>query len=168
MLLSGLFLFNSLGYQLVFGLLFLEQQSEMYSLIDKSGNEELEKIVIDFSSHPDFFEINDREVFYQGCLYDVKFKKSDGSKITFFCKKDEKEFELLSHFVKIDSENKGNSNKNPLNYFLQKTVQTLFFQKLHASELRLPSNEFCYSLFTIQYDQPDLILLTPPPQYLVS
>ncbi len=140
----------------------------MNSVVKESDNETLEKIVIDLSKRTDFFEINEREIFYKGCLYDVKYKKSESSKIIFYCKKDEKELELLCHFIKIDHENKETGRKNPFNNFLQKSFQTLYFQKLNLSNIQLPSIEFWFSTFAIRYNQPDLNLLTPPPQFSPS
>lgn len=168
LLLAGLFVFNSAGYQVLFGALFLQHKSKMKTVVKESGNETLEKIVIDLSKQTDFFEVNEREILYRGCLYDVKYKKSENSKIIFYCKKDEKELELLCHFIKIDNENKETGRKNPFNNFLQKTSQTLYFQKLNLSNVQLPSIEFCFSTFTFKYIQPDLNLLTPPPQFSLS
>ncbi len=166
--LAGLFLFNSIGYQILFGILFYEQHSEMNSCLNETDNKSLEKIVINSSNHSDFFVVNENEIFYKGCLYDVKHKESNGDIIIYNCKKDEKELDLLSHFIRMNDESKEGSRKNPLSSFLQKTIQVLYFQKFHPSDFQLPSFEFCYSAFTIQYNQPTLNLITPPPQYSLS
>ena len=164
LLLSALFLFNSVGYQVLFGILFLEQHSEMQTVLNETKNEELEKIVVDLLNQKDFFVVNDKEIFYEGRLYDVKLKETNGNQVTYICKKDEKELDLLCHFIKIENENKNGSRKNPVNNFLQKSFQILYFQKLNISGIQLPSIEFCFSTLTFRYNQPDLNLLTPPPQ----
>ena len=140
----------------------------MNSFLKEPENNKLEKIVIDLSHHTDFFVVNEKEIFYKGHLYDVKSREMNGNQVTYICKKDEKELELLCNFIKIDNENKETGRKNPLNNFVQKSSQTLYFQKLNLSNIQLPSNEFCFSTLTFRYNQPDLNLLTPPPQISVS
>ena len=139
----------------------------MNSFLKEPENNKLEKIVIDLSYHTDFFVVNEKEIFYKGFLYDVKSREINGNQVTYICKKDEKELELLCNFIKIDNENKETGRKNPLNNFIQKSSQTLYFQKLNLSNIQLPSNEFCFSTLTFRYNQPDLSLLTPPPQISV-
>ena len=140
----------------------------MNSFLKEPENNKLEKIVIDLSYHTDFFVVNEKEIFYKGFLYDVKSREMNANQVTYICKKDEKELELLCNFIKIDNENKETGRKNPLNNFIQKSSQTLYFQKLNLSNIQLPSNEFCFSTLTFRYNQPDLNLLTPPPQISVS
>ena len=140
----------------------------MNSFLKEPENNKLEKIVIDLPHHTDFFVVNEKEIFYRGFLYDVKSREVKGNQVTYICKKDEKELELLCNFIKIDNENKETGRKNPLNNFIQKSSQTLYFQKLNLSNIQLPSNEFCFSTLTFRYNQPDLYLLTPPPQISVS
>ena len=140
----------------------------MNSFLKESHDEALEKIVIDLSHHKDFFVVNEKEIFYMGFLYDVKYKVSNENQVIFYCKKDEKEVELLNHFIKLNDESKQSNRKNPLNNIIQKTTQILYSQKLVFSNFQLPSFEFCCSAFIIKYNPPDLNLLTPPPQIPAS
>lgn len=166
--LSIIFLFNAIGIQLLFAFLIIQREDEMHKSLIDTKNENLEVITIDLSDHPDFTRINEKEFFYNGSLYDVKYEEIKNNKITFHCKKDEKEIDLLNHFSKFQDDKKENNSKNPLSRFIQKTVQNLFFQNQYLSNLQLHTFEPYWLPNNVQYDQPDILLLTPPPQNSVS
>lgn len=167
-LLAGLFLFNTIGYHLLFAFLILHEEEKMYSILTESSNESLEVIVIDSSDHPEFLKVSEKEFFYKGSLYDVKYKEVKNGKAVFHCKKDEKELNLLNHFSRMNDENKSNSSKNPLNRFLQKSAQNLFFTSLQFMDSLFPRNKFFIAVVSLFYEQPDSFRLTPPPQICFS
>ena len=163
-----IFLFNAIGIQLLFAFLIIQREDEMRSSLIDAKEETLEVITIDLSDNPDFTRINEKEIFYNGSMYDVKYEEIKNNKIIFHCEKDEKELDLLNHFSKFHDDKKENNRKNPLSRFVQKTAQILFFQNQNASNLQLNTLEHNWSPKSIQYDQPDILLLTPPPQNSVS
>ena len=166
--LAILFLFNAIGFQLLFAYLIIQREDEMNNYLLDANDKALEVITIDLSDHPEFFQINEKEIFYKGSMYDVKFKEVNDNKITFHCEKDVEELDLLSHFSKVQDERKENNNKNPLSRFIQKSAQNLFFQNQNLISINFPIVKIHWFVFNIRYDQPDPFLLTPPPQYSVS
>lgn len=163
-LLAGLFLFNAVGFQLLFAFLILQQEVEMHSMLAESETESLAVIIINPSERPDFSQINEKEFFYKGSLYDVKFKEVKNGKVVFHCKKDKEELDLLNHFSKMNDENKTNTSKNPLSRILQKSSQNLFFANLLFLNSLFPQNKFYSTKVSLFYKQPDNFQLTPPPQ----
>ena len=148
----------------MFAFLILHQEEEMHSFIAEAETEPLSVIVIDSSEHLDFSQINEKEFFYKGSLYDIKSKEIKDGKIIFHCKKDEKELDLLNHFSRMNDEHKSNSSKNPLSRFLQKSSQNLFFANIELMNTLFPKISFYSSAISHYYEQPDSFLNTPPPQ----
>jgi hypothetical protein len=167
-LLVGLFLFNAVGYQLMFAFLILHQEEKMHSLLAESETESLTIIVIDSVHHSYFLQINEKEFFYKGNLYDIKSKEIKDDKIIYYCKKDEKELDLLNHFSKMNDENKSNNSKNPMSRLLQKTAQNLFFKNPELFQSLFPEKKRYCDTITARFDQPDSFQLTPPPQIYYS
>lgn len=153
---------------MLFAFLILQQEEEMNSYLAESKSESLAVIIINSSDHRDFSQINEKEFFYKGSLYDIKRKEIKDGKTIFHCKKDEKELELLNHFSRINDENKSNNSKNPLNRLLQKSFQNLFFTTLTLSESLFPENKLYCNSISVIYEQPDSFRHTPPPQICFS
>jgi hypothetical protein len=166
-LLAGLFLFNAIGYQLVFAFLIFQQEVEMHSLIAESGSESLELIVIDSSDHPELLIVSEKEFFYKGCLYDVKFKEYKGNKMVFHCKKDEKELNLLNHFSKMSDENTASKKQRPEDNSPFKTLTTGPVCCLTLSQMDFLHSKYEHYERGIYYqvwrDVP-----TPPPKSFLS
>ena len=161
-LLTGIFLFNAVGLQLLLMLLLIQQKQEMSHTLLAAKEQSLEIITIDTGNRAKFFQLNEKEFFYDGYLYDVKYKEVKVDKIIFHCKKDEKELELLTHLKRIQDEGKENNKRNPLNRFLQKSSQNLYSQNHYLSNGNIPAYKINWSAILVRYDQPDLFLLTPP------
>ena len=136
----------------------------MHSQLAKTEEESLTVIIIDLSNSHDFLLINEKEFFYKGSLYDIKSKEEKDGKIIYHCIKDEKELHLLNHFSRMNDENKSNNSKNPLNRFLQKSAQNLFFTNIELMNTLFPKISFYSSAISHYYEQPDSFLNTPPPQ----
>jgi hypothetical protein len=166
-LLAGLFLFNVIGFQLLFTLLILQQEEEMHSLVTGSESESLELIVIDSAAYHDISQINEKEFFYKGSLYDVKSKEVKDGKIIFHCKKDEKELDLLKHFSKISDENNASKKQKPEDNNPFKTLTTVPVCCLTLNQMDSRHSKYeNYErgiYFQVQGDVP-----TPPPKSLLS
>jgi hypothetical protein len=166
-LLAGLFLFNAIGFQLLFTFLILQQEEEMHSLITESGSELLEVILIDSSDYHDISQINEKEFFYKGGLYDVKYKEVQDGKIIFHCKKDEKELDLLNHFNKISDENTASKKQKPEdnNPFKILTTEPVCCSTLSQMDFRHSKYENYKRgiYFQVRGDVP-----TPPPKSFLS
>lgn len=163
-LLTGLFLFNAAGIQLLLTLLLIQQKHDMSYTLLTAKEQSLELITINEYNRAKFFQLNEKEFFYDSCLYDIKYKEVKVDKIIFHCKKDEKELELLAHLKRIQDEGKENNKKNPLTRSLQKSSQNLYFQNQYSSSSNFPAYKIKWSAILVRYDQPDIFLLTPPPQ----
>jgi len=136
--------------------------------MDVIREESLEVITVDPVVEKDFYELNEKEIFYRGSLYDVKTKIHQNGKLVFHCEKDTEELELINHLNRIHDERKENNQKIPLSVLIQKTFQNLYFQKLASTGTDIPLYQLYYPVISIQYNQPDLSLFTPPPQISVS
>jgi hypothetical protein len=166
-LLAGLFLFNAIGFQLLFAFLILQQEEEMHSLITESDSESLEMIVIDSSDPHYLSQINEDEFFYNGSLYDVKSKEVKDGKIIFHCAKDKKELELLNHFGKMSDENTASKKQRPddNNPFKTLTTEPVCYSTLSQmdfSHSKYENYERGY-YFQVRGDVP-----TPPPKSFLS
>ena len=166
--LAIIFLFNAIGIQLLFALLIIHREDEMHKALIEAKDESLEIVTIDLSDHPDFVRINKKEIYYNGSMYDIKYEEIKNNKITFHCEKDEKELELLNYFSKFQDSKKENNSKIPLSRNIQKSVQNLFFQNQYLANLQLHTFELYWLPNNVLYDQPYIVLLTPPPQHPIS
>ena len=152
----------------MFAFLILHQEEEMHSLLAESETESLSVIVIDSAHHSDFSQINEKEFYYKGDLYDIKSKEIKDDKIIYHCKKDEKELDLINHFNRMNDENKSNNSKNPMSRLRPKTAQNLFFKNPQLFQPLFPEKKLYCDIIIVRYDQPDSFQLTPPPQIYFS
>jgi len=136
----------------------------MHNSFNNVALESLESVTIDSKKQQDFFKINEKEFYFKGCLYDIKYKIVVDDKIIYRCKKDEKEYELISQFIRIHDENNESGRKIPLSKFMQKAYQNLYFQKLTNYGLLFSSYQVYNIASSSLYNQPDLYQFTPPPQ----
>ena len=105
----SIFLFNIIGYYVLFSLLNLENKEEM-GLVLQNGTS-LETIRIHKSELANIvFKDGDKEISIKGEMYDVKTTSTEGDYIVFHCLKDKKETKLLTA---LDKEVNYNSNSNP-------------------------------------------------------
>ena len=163
-ILLSVILFNAAGYEIVFACLLINCGEEVYE--NESGNQTT--LLINSTNLDKLVRKNNKEIIYEGVLYDVKDEKIVGNNLVIHCMMDKEEQEVLDHFVTFRSENdKKNSNK-PTEAYIYKNQLTLFFtDNFLKIEPQLNSNQIItYEQF--YYLQPEIKLLPPPPQTHVS
>jgi hypothetical protein len=138
------FLFSIIGWQWMFALrLYSHQEKEWTAFFNE---EELEIIAVssnDLKNH-DSFLVNDHELYHHGKYFDIKFKKTTGNQIVFYCHADKEESGLYSGLDSHLKDEAGLSNTSKqksvkvvkLSVF-EKVQDTIFFgpEKIHQSVL---------------------------------
>ena len=157
-------LFNAAGYEIIFACLLINCGEEVYD--NELGDQTT--LVINPTNLDKLIRKNKTEIIYEGALYDVKDERVVGKNLIIHCKMDKEEQEVLDHFVAFHAENdKKNSNK-PIEAYIYKNQLTLFFTdnflkiepQLNYRQI-ISYEQFCYL-------QPEIKLLTPPPQIYLS
>jgi len=163
-----LFLFNSLGYFIVFRLNQLEIRDQMHSeLLQKTPNSSLTCITLSAknTTHLDWTEEN--EFVYQGSRYDVvrTEKKADGS-VSYFCMNDSKEDELFSQLdqnlgnqLDANKMNTGKTGKLILKLLSFDYVSTFEKTTFHFTAQNLTPRAFIPGQSVFYYE-----ITTPPPR----
>ena len=163
-ILLNVILFNAAGYEIIFACLLINCGEEV------RDNESCYQttLVINSTNLDKLIRKNKTEIIYEGVLYDVKDEKVVGKYLVIHCKMDKEEQEVLDYFVAFHAEkDKKNSNK-PIEAYIYKNQLTLFFaDNFLKIEPQLNSNQIVtYERF--HYLQPEIKLLTPPPQVHLS
>lgn len=138
-LILSLFLYNIIGYYFSFSVLDLENRYEMSRLVQNEKN--LQTIRIHKSEIKNLiFTDNEKEMSYNGEMYDIKDKSQDGDYIVFHCMNDKNETEMMATLdkniqnnidTKSSSEKKQNSiSKNILKDYFASDRQTFFLSSV--------------------------------------
>ena len=162
-LLLFLFLYNIIGYYFSFFVLNLENKYEMSQIVHNEKN--LQTIRIHKSENKNIvFADDEKEMSYNGEMYDIKDKSRDGDYIVFHCLNDKKENELIANLdkhiqnnidTKSSSEKKQNSSsKNP--------ITDLFCMKKNI--LIFDFSFFAFPDLNCKLQTINLSFLAPPPK----
>jgi hypothetical protein len=100
-----LFLFNSLGYYLLFELHKYEIKKEMQAMIQKHPSKMTILTIADVENNQEFHRIDKKEFRYKGAMYDIVREIKTGQTTVFICIHDAKESELLAG-LKRETQNK--------------------------------------------------------------
>jgi len=102
LLILFLFLYNSMGYYLIFELNKYRVKKEIQSLarMNPEGITILE--ILNPEQHPDFNRPEENEIIFRGKRYDVVKETREGKTVQFHCKRDYKEETLLSCFTRMN------------------------------------------------------------------
>ena len=159
-------LFNAAGYEIVFACLLINSGEEACE--KEMGSYQEVTLVINSTNRNLLKRKNDKEIIYEGSLYDIKSEETIGKKLIIHCVRDAEEQELLDHFETFHSgKDKKNSNK-PIEGFIYKNQLTLFIaDNIFKIEPQLNSAQIT-SYGQFYYLQPEIKLLTPPPQTHLS
>jgi hypothetical protein len=142
------FLYSIIGWQWMFALMLSSHQEKEWTAF--FHEEELEIISVntnDLGIH-DSFLVNDHELFHHGKYFDIKFKKTRGNEIIFYCHPDEEESALYSS---LDTHLKDEAAlSNPANQKLLKIVKLSVFDNGPDSILliqeKFPEAEIPYDI----------------------
>ena len=169
-LLCSIFLFNVLGYFVVFKLMQHNVRKEMKARIKRNlRDEEMEIIVIPNNKigtkESEFKYVKKNEFIYKGNLYDIVRKKDDGKNTIFYCINDKQEEAL---FAGLNEHIMRNTDQNlPANNNSKILSKNIIKEALPEKPEYLKSfitgniNDFYYtSLILEQY----IPVFSPPPK----
>lgn len=168
--LLGIFLFNIVGYFIVFKVAQLEARKEIKTKI-KLGIPDRELTAIEFkkSDLPNIhWEKENKEFYYQDKLYDVVKKDEKSACVIFYCIDDKQEqvlFSSLDEHVNtfITSHNsKSNSSSKKLNEHVVK----IYFSNSFDFKFITNSNLVSYSFSAKNYPSEFPEINSPPPEFI--
>lgn len=139
LLLLIIFSYNILGFYSIFHLRIYLIQNEMRELIESNEcKNSIIEIIIPNSEISNITSINDEEIIYKNCFYDIIEKENLKDVTRFICLKDTKETELVSDFNKELKEK--NEEKNKIKRILENEIN-LFVIELQLKMLIAISNQ---------------------------
>lgn len=163
-ILLSVILFNAAGYEIIFAGLLINCGDE----VNDSESDNQTTLVINSANLDKLIRKNNQEIIYEGVLYDVKDQKIVGENLIIRCRMDKEEQKVLDHFVTFHSENDKKNSKKATEAYVYKNQLTLFFMdNVLKIEQQLNSNRII-SYEQLDYLQPEIKLLTPPPQNHLS
>ena len=164
-----IFLFNLAGYYVVFTIMQQSAKRDMKAFIKKNPEtDELEKVVIsskEMSSSAIFKFTDDNEFIYNGELFDVVSKTTDGDNTVFYCLDDRNEEKL---FAGLNEHIKNNCDQNSASKNLSlQLIKNIIKEALpdNYSEMK-PSQyiTFLYSDFNPILHKQFIQVIAPPPK----
>lgn len=168
--LLAIFLFNSVGYYIVFKVAQLEARKEIKTKI-KLGLPEKELTAIEFkkSELKNIHWVKENKEFYhQNKLYDVVKKDEKNSSVVFYCIDDKQEHTLFASlddhvntFISLNSSKKNSTSKK-----LNDHVLKIYFSHNHDFHFSNNSTSVNYSFSTKNYQSEFPEINSPPPEFV--
>ena len=166
--LLSIFLFNTVGYYVVFKVAQFEIKKEIKKEI-KLGLKADDLKIIKFA-HSEINTINwvekGKEFIHLDQMFDIVKSTSDDSFITFYCindKQEKKLFENLETQILKVIENNKNSKENSSKESLNTFIKTYFFEEL-SLVLFQNSSEYRFNQNNELYSSANILIPTPPPR----
>ena len=151
-----LFLFNSMGYYIVFELNKYLVKKEMQSFLRSNKDPLIVLKISDPATNPDFSRPDAWEIIYQGKLYDVVREVKTGKTSCFYCQHDTLEEMLIAGFKRMV---KSKFNQHLLDHVI-KIALTRPSLTLHQLVLQKISYPNLSITFTSHHPAP----FSPPPE----
>jgi hypothetical protein len=168
-LLCVLFLFNVSGYFVVFKLMQYNARQEMQASIkNKIPDNEIKEIIIPNSeialSSLTFRFVHENEIIYNGCLYDIVKKRTNGNNTIFYCVLDTQENRLVSG---LNENFKRNTDqvpaKNKTNPLTQNIIKEALPENKTSFKIKLLSTETHFNYLSNILEE-YIPVFSPPPK----
>jgi hypothetical protein len=165
-----IFLFNLAGYYIVFTIMQQTARKEMKAFIKKNPPlDKLERLVIsdEKMNSPEIFKYKDdnKEIIYNGKLYDIVCATKDGSNTIFYCINDKNEEQL---FAGLNDHIKQNFEQNgPLKKRSIQLIKNIIKEVLPVYRLgfMIPNaTEFIYPTLKFLLSTKFILVISPPPK----
>jgi len=153
-----LFLFNTLGYYVIFELSKFLIKKEMREMVSRQTSAVTVLTVPDAENNPDLRRIDKREILFKHKMYDIIREVRQGKSITFYCIRDTKEENLLAGFKKI--------NTNRITLALLKNLITAALPEYPAKIDLSDFSLFQYFSATSSLSFISFPPLSPPPEWV--
>lgn len=151
-----LFLFNSMGYYLLFEINQYLIKKEMSMEIEKKQKPLIMLCIADADQDDDFRRIHKGEIQYKGCMYDVAREYKSGRTSVFFCLQDTREDNLMAGL------NKAHLHK--LYQAMWEQLTTVTFPEQPVDMASSSSAGFSFPRFNTSLQTTWLQTLSPPPK----
>lgn len=152
-----LFLFNSIGYYLLYELKKHLARTEMQAIIQHHSKKLTVLTIADDEHDPDFQRIDKKEFMYKGSMYDIVREIRTGHKTVFICLHDSKESKLLAGMKRL--------NQNKLHFAVWNHL-TMIFLPIPAGDLNLFfSGKLLFPRIEISLRSSFLQTWSPPPEH---
>jgi hypothetical protein len=161
-LLSALFLFNSIGYIFAYYQLgYIFKQEAIYKISHKDWTGKV--TIIEDSPSVEKTEYN--EIKFNGMDYDIIKKEIRNGKIIFYCLSDEQENNLHKIFINHVENNTGSAASVPVKNILSNIFSDILIPTSNPIINKVSSIEYTVHKI-VYYKLPDLKIFTPPPQFI--
>jgi hypothetical protein len=162
-----IFLFNSLGYFIVFRFNQLEVRNQMRAeILENTPNSRFIKVSVSSSHSPEIVWTDDNEFSYKGKRYDVvRSEKANGS-VNYFCLNDSREDALFSQ-LNENLDNQADANKmanGKSGKLLLKLLAFDYFSTTEQFSFHLVSKSITPCAFIPALSSLQFEITTPPPQ----
>ncbi|MGE5520295.1 MAG: hypothetical protein ACM3VS_10245 [Candidatus Dadabacteria bacterium] len=162
-----LILFISIaGYHLLFLLERWEAKCDIEQLLHKGTHKDIKTIVVENTRRNKEIQwVNDHEFRWNGKMYDIVHKQTNGSKTIIFCIADERESELIDNYIQL-TQHDGKDQNSTISLLRLLTTPCIIANYIYS----IPNNAVCSGEYP--YFSPGLLLMTadiilPPPRICV-
>jgi hypothetical protein len=161
-LLSALFLFNSIGYIFAYYQLgYIFKQEAIYKINHKGWTGEV--TIIEDSPTIERMDVN--EIKSNGMIYDIIKIEIRNGKTIFYCLSDEQENNLYKVLLNHVENNTGSTSSAPVKNILRNIISDILIPSTNSVVTEVTSIEYSANKKTC-YKLPDIKIFTPPPQFL--
>lgn len=165
-LLCGLFLYNSLGYWMVFSFVQSKIKDHAFAAIAHLPEKSLIPITLPINNTSRLIQKKNRlEIKLDGQMFDVVKSRIDGNSITYYCIRDIKEERMLQ---KIGLLSRTGKNELPLRKTAMLIIDHVIKTALISGNLTFNNYPVLIKNVTstfIKYSAPLILIPAPPPQF---
>jgi hypothetical protein len=159
-ILSALFLFNSIGYIFAYYQLgYIFKQEAIYKINHKNWTGEVTII----EDSPTVEKMDNNEIKFKGMNYDIIKEEIRNGRIIFYCLSDEQENNLYKVLMNHVENNTGSTSSTPVKNILNNIFSDVLIPKTNSAIAEYTNMEYSVHKL-IYYKLPDIIIFTPPPQ----
>jgi hypothetical protein len=167
-LLILLIVFNSFGYVFVyFQMQFIFKNlayEKTYSVLNEDQLTQIRIPLGEINNNPEFSQLDESEISYNGRMYDVYKTETSGTDIVFYCCSDENEDALNNAFASFSRQNTDRTSNNPITNFIKLIIKEACFTEYLSNlpeinvNCSIPQTESKISASHFE-------VLTPPPKH---
>lgn len=165
LILCGLFLYNSLGYWMVYSFVKSRIKDHAFAAIAHLPERSLIPITLPINNTNKLIQKKNRlEIKLDGQMYDVVKTRINGNSITYYCIRDIKEEQMLQKFGML---NRSGKNEFPLSKTAMLIIDHVIKTAIISGNLTFNNYPVLIENFTsifIKYTAPLIIIPAPPPQ----
>ena len=161
-LLSALFLFNSIGYIFAYYQLgYIFKQEAAYKIIHKSWTGYVS--IIEDSPLVEKTDIN--EIRFSGMKYDIIQKEIKNGKVIYYCLSDQQENNLYNILINQVENNTASTSSAPVKNILSNIISDILLPIAKTNVENVSDIEY-FTHNIVNHPIPEIKIFTPPPQYI--